>query len=190
MVYTYTLDGLFLQSGDLICTNDGGRAVVAGEFWRMVGKLLPGDVDHVAVYVGPGGRCVEAGPKGVYAYEIEGNTWDGDKMLAQRLFVDTLYGVAYPLQGRGLAEPAEPAIRADVAAYCLAQVGKSYNLNFFDSRTEQAFYCSQLAYVAYLRHGIDLNTEIGIPSLPASASIVFPQEIWNSVPHVLCPGRQ
>jgi uncharacterized protein YycO len=192
MTYTYMIDGLLVQPGDLICTNDGGRAVAAGEFWRLVGKLIPGEVDHIAIYVGPGGRCVEAGPKGVYAFDVEGNTWDGDKMMGQRLFTDTLYGVAYPLKGRELSEPAEQAIREDVVAYCLAQAKarKPYNLNFFDSRTEHAFYCSQLPYVAYLRHGIDLNTERDIPGIPGTASIVFPQEVWNSIPHVLCPGQR
>jgi uncharacterized protein YycO len=191
MIYTYTIDGLLVKSGDLICTNDGGRAVAAGEFWRLVGKLIPGEVDHIAIYVGPGGRCVEAGPKGVYAYEVEGNTWDGNKMIPQRLFTDTLYGVAYPLEGRKLSRPAEQAIREDVAVYCLAQAEakKPYNLNFFDSRTEHAFYCSQLVYVAYLRHGIDLNTERDIPSLPGTSSIVFPQEIWSSIPHVMYLGQ-
>ena len=191
MIYTYTIDGLLLQSGDLICTSDGGQAVVAGEFWRMLGKLLPGEVDHIVIYVGPDGRCVEAGPKGVHAFEVEGNTWDGDKMIGQRLFTDMLYGAAYPLEGRGLSEPAERDIREDVAAYCLAQAEarKPYNLNFLDSRTEHAFYCSQLAYMAYLRHGINLNTERDIPSIPGTASIIFPQEVWASVPHIVRPGK-
>ena len=32
-----------------------------------------------------------------------------------------------------------------------------------NSRTEKAFYCSQLAYKAYLKQGINLNTGKGIP---------------------------
>jgi len=71
-----------------------------------------------------------------------------------------LYGVAYPLLS-GDVDPAKAvAIREDVAAYCMkqAKLNKPYNLNFFDSSTEECFYCSQLAYRAYLRSGIDLDT--------------------------------
>jgi len=53
-----------VQTGDIICTTDGGGEIFAGQFWRLVGKLIPGEVDHIAVYVGPQGRCVEAGAKG------------------------------------------------------------------------------------------------------------------------------
>ncbi len=61
-------------------------------------------------------------------------------------FIDILYGVAYPLQGRGLSKETEANIRRSVADYCLAQAAanKPYNLNFFDPDTERAFYCSQL----------------------------------------------
>jgi len=36
----------------------------------------------------------------------------------------------------------------------LRQVGKPYNLNFFDPETAKAFYCSQLAYKAYQSVGL------------------------------------
>jgi uncharacterized protein YycO len=72
-----------------------------------------------------------------------------------------------------------------VADYCLAQAAanKPYNLNFFDPDTERAFYCSQLAYKAYIAHGIDLNTGQGVPDIPGTSSIVFPQEIWSGCQH-------
>jgi len=36
-----------------------------------------GDVDHVVIYVGPGGRCVEAGAKGkVITFDIIDNAWN------------------------------------------------------------------------------------------------------------------
>jgi len=60
-----------------------------------------------------------------------------------------------------------------------AEAGKPYNLNFLNSQTDDAFYCSQLAYKAYLRHDIDLNTGKGVPNFPGTGNVIFPQEIWS-----------
>ena len=180
-VHAYRIHGLEVRTGDLVCTTDGGRTIGPGQFWWLVGKLIPGDVDHIAVYVGPQGRCVEAGAKGrVVAFEVPGGTWDVAAMLPCRGFEDVLYGVAYPLAGRGLSHQREVEIRMAAANFCLAHAAKGtpYNLNFLDSDTEQAFYCSQLAYRAYLPHGIDLNTDREVPAVPFTQSIVFPQEVW------------
>jgi hypothetical protein len=181
-VSTHLLDGITLKTGDLIATINGGETIISGQFWWLVGKLLPGDVDHIVIYVGPGGRCVEAGATGkVMAFEFSGSHWDGDAMLGFRGFVDRLYGVADPLAGRGLSAEQELSARLDAANYCLEQAaqGKPYNLNFLDSKTEDAFYCSQLAYKAYLRSDIDLNTSIGVLNIPFTESIIFPQEVWE-----------
>ncbi len=183
MIDTYPLCGLELCTGDLLCNTDGKPDILPGEFWRLLGRLVPGDVDHIVVYVGPGGRCVEAGGLGVISFEIE-NGWDAEKMMQRRgLLVDSLYGVASPLQGRGYVPSEEARIREDVAAYCLAQVGKPYNLNFFNPDTEAAFYCSQLAYKAYLRHGINLNAGMSVPAVPGTEQAVYPQEIWDNCTH-------
>ena len=64
MIYTYQIEGLTLQTGDVICTMNGRPDILPGQFWWLVGKLVPGDVDHVAVYLGPDGRCAEAGARG------------------------------------------------------------------------------------------------------------------------------
>jgi len=187
MVHTFTLDDLPVQTGDLICTTDGDERDITGHFWRLLGKLIPGEVDHIVVYVGPGGRCVEAGARGkVVEFEIPEAVWDFGTMFDQRLVRDHMVGVSYPLDGRDLRDSKVARIRTDVAAFCLAQAeaGKPYNINFLDSTTDSAFYCSQLAYMAYLRNGIDLNTGVGIPDLLFSESIVFPQELWNGCAHV------
>jgi uncharacterized protein YycO len=189
-VHTYQIDGLTVQTGDLICTSAGGRSLFAGLFWRVWGVAVPGPVDHVAIYLGPGGRCVEAGPKGVITFDAPGNTWDDSKMAnARGQFFDTLYGVACPLAGRSLSREEEARIRCEVARYCLrqAEAGKPYNFLFPDSLTDDAFYCSQLAYKAYLEQGIDLNTGQGVPKIPGTDSIIFPQEIWAGCPHVRAP---
>ena len=182
MIHTHSINGLPVQTGDIICTTDGGGEILVGQFWRLVGKLIPGDVDHIAVYVGPRGRCVEAGAKGrVITFDIGGNIWDAERMLDERWLVDTFYGIAYPLMDKDLPEYRISEIRESVADYCLAQAaaGKPYNINFLDSETEEAFYCSQLAYKAYKKEGIDLNTGKGIPEIPGTDSIIFPQEIWS-----------
>jgi hypothetical protein len=128
---------------------------------------------------------VEAGSRGVAAFEVEGGCWQPDRLIYERgLLVDTFLGVVHPLAGYELSPQAERYICEDISQYCLAQLGKPYNLNFLDAEQENAFYCSQLAYKAYQRHGIDLNTGLGIPNLPGSSRIVFPQEIWDGFQHV------
>lgn len=182
-IFSYEINGIPVETGDLICTVDGDASdPIIGQFWRLVGKLVPGDIDHIVIYTGPGGRCVEAGAKArVIAFEVPDGKWDAKRMFSQRLLMDELYGVAYPLGDNGHPPEKIRAIRLNVARYCLRQAKekKPYNLNFFNSDTESAFYCSQLAYKAYLPHGIDLNSEKGVPSFPLSQSIVFPQEVWE-----------
>ncbi len=187
MLYDYEINGIAVRTGDLICTVDGGGESILGQFWRAIGKLLPGAVDHIAVYVGPAGRCVEAGAKGrVVAFHVKDGNWDAESMTEERgLLIDTLYGVAYPLEGRNLSSEEMDKIRREVADYCLrqAEAGKPYNLNYLDSSTEERFYCSQLAYKAYLRMGLDLNTGVDIPDIPGTDRIIYPQEIWAGCPH-------
>ncbi|MBN2386956.1 MAG: hypothetical protein JXB85_08040 [Anaerolineales bacterium] len=184
MIHSYELNGLPLQTGDVICTMNGKPDILPGEFWRLIGRLVPGNVDHVSIYLGPGGCCIESGTRGVITFDLPGDSWDSEKLVAQRgLLLDELIGIAYPLEGRGLIPAEQEAIRREVANFCLAQVGKPYNLNFLDARSEKAFYCSQLVYVAYLHCGIDLNTGLSIETLPGANNIIYPQEIWNGCTH-------
>ena len=187
MIYEYEINKLPIRTGDLICTTDGNTAPdLRGQFWRLLGKLIPGEVDHIVIYTGPEGRCVEAGAKGkVITFDIGCNVWDSGKMMDQRWMLDTFYGIACPLQDAGITPAETSKIRESVAEYCLRQasLNKPYNLNFLDSATEDAFYCSQLAYQAYLKNGINLNTQRGIPEIPGTASIIFPQEIWSGCFH-------
>ena len=184
MIYTYRIEGISLQTGDLICTMNGKPDILPGEFWRFIGRLVPGDVDHVAIYTGPEGRCIEAGAYGVIKFTVFNGQWDTERMARRRgqLF-DTFYGIVSPLDSLGLAEEEEHEMRKKVAAYCLGQVGKPYNLNFLNAETEESFYCSQLAYKAYQQIGIDLNTGLAIEQLPGTNAIIYPQEIWNGFSH-------
>jgi hypothetical protein len=186
MIHTYTINGVPLETGDVICTMNGKPDILPGEFWRLVGRLVPGDVDHVAVYLGPDGRCVEAGARGVISYKVTHGSWDSARMIKNRgLILDEFYGAAYPLAGQEFREEEETLIRERVADYCLAQLGKPYNLNFLDPDKEDAFYCSQLIYKAYLPFGINLNTGLAIEMVPGTNQIIYPQEIWGSCPHRL-----
>jgi len=184
MIHTYQIEGITLQTGDIICTMNGKPDILPGEFWRFVGRLVPGDVDHIAIYLGPDGRCIEAGTRGVITFDVPGRDWDAESMAPQRghLF-DSFYGVASPLDVHGLAEQDEHEMRERVATYCLAQVGKPYKLNFLNTETEKSFYCSQLAYKAYQQIGIDLNTGLAMEQLPGTNAIIYPQEIWVAFPH-------
>ncbi len=184
MIHTFTLEGLTLQTGDVLCTMNGKPDILPGEFWRLVGRLVPGDVDHVALYLGPGGRCAEAGARGVILFELPGDLWDSETMAIQRgLLFDELVGAAYPLEGRGYLPEEQASIRREVADFCLAQVGKPYNLNFLEPEREDAYYCSQLVYKAYLRQGVNLNTGLSIETLPGTNRIIYPQEIWSGCVH-------
>jgi hypothetical protein len=184
MIHTYTINGIPLETGDVICTMNGKPNILPGEFWRLVGRLVPGDVDHVAIYVGPDGRCVEAGAKGVISYKIPHGSWDSASMVKTRgLILDEFYGVAYPLAGQEISEEEEMLIRVRAAEYCLGQVGKPYNLNFLDPDREDVFYCSQIIYKAYLPFGINLNTGLAMEMLPGTNQIIYPQEIWSGCAH-------
>jgi cell wall-associated NlpC family hydrolase len=184
MIYTYQIEDLTLQTGDIICTMNGKPDILPGEFWLLVGRLVPGDVDHVAIYVGPDGRCVESGSRGVITFDVHDGIWDTEFMARKRgLLFDTLYGAAFPLDGQELAEEEDVHMRMKVAQYCLSQVGNSYNLNFLNAETEDAFYCSQLAYKAYQQVGINLNTGLAMEQLPGTNEIIYPQEIWDGCAH-------
>jgi hypothetical protein len=185
MIYQSEINGVPLQSGDIICTTDGKPDLLPGEFWRLIGRLLPGDVDHIVIYTGPQGRFVEAGGRGVSTFEMPGRSWASEQILLERAtLVDTFYGIVIPFRSLQLSTTEERRKREDIVAYCLAQVGKPYNLNFLDPEREDAFYCSQLAYKAYQRHGINLNTGMRMPNLLGSEKIVYPQEIWDGSYHL------
>jgi hypothetical protein len=180
MIYTYQIEGIALQTGDIICTMNGKPDILPGEFWRLIGRLVPGDVDHVAIYLGPDGRCVEAGALGVITFDVPRGHWNTERMALQRgLLFDSFYGVASPLDGLEITEEEDAEMRERIATYCLAQVGKPYNLNFLNADTEETFYCSQLAYKAYEQIGINLNTGLAIEQLPGTNAIIYPQEIWS-----------
>ena len=183
-IYTYQINQMPVQTGDIICTMNGKPEILRGEFWRLVGRLVPGDVDHVAVYLGPDGRCAEAGARGVITFDVPKGKWDTERMARQRgLLFDTFYGVVSPLDALSFLEDEEKLMRAAIAKYILAQVGKPYNLNFLNAETEDAFYCSQFAYKAYQSIGIDLNTGLAIEQMPGTNQIVYPQEIWDGFSH-------
>ena len=189
MIHTYQIERLTLQTGDVICTMNGKPDILPGEFWRLIGRLVPGDVDHVAIYLGPDGRCIESGAKGVVTFNVPHGIWDTERMARQRgLLFDTLYGVSSPLDGLQLSDEEEYEMRQQVAEYCLAQLGKPYNLNFLNSESEDSFYCSQLAYKAYQQIGVDLNTGLAMEQLPGTNAIVYPQEIWDGFSHQMAEG--
>ncbi|MEP6894571.1 MAG: YiiX/YebB-like N1pC/P60 family cysteine hydrolase [Chloroflexota bacterium] len=184
MIYTYEIEGIPVQTGDLICTMNGKPDILPGEFWRFVGRLIPGDVDHISIYLGPGGRCIEAAGLGVATFDVRFGYWETERMAYQRgLLFDTFYGVVSPLDALGLGEEEEHEMREKVAAYCLAQVGKPYNLNFLNAKTDESFYCSQLAYKAYQQISIDLNTGLAMEQIPGTNAIIYPQEIWDGFSH-------
>lgn len=191
MIYQTTISGLPVRTGDVICTQDGAEASLVGRLWRALGHFVPGEIDHVILYVGPGGRCVEAGARGVIVFEAPDGPWSAEQMADERLLYDTLVGVADPLAGRGLAPEEEERIRAGVAAYCIEQAvaNKPYNFNFFDPETDAAFYCSQLIYQAYLEYGVDLARGEIDADVRDDVRLVLPQVIWQNSHSVRMKGE-
>lgn len=188
MIHRDVFNGLHVKTGDILCTRDGAeRQGWLGFFWRLVGYLVPGPIDHVILYVGPDGRCVEAGGRGVIDFVMPHEQWDAGAVHDQRLLVDTLVGVSYPLRGITLSPAEEERIRTAVADYCLEHVGKPYNANFLNLVTNEAFYCSQLIYLAYREAGIDLSKH-PISLVPQSGEesdplLVLPTQIMENCTH-------
>jgi hypothetical protein len=185
MIHTTTFSGLPVTTGDILCTQDGVEGSLFGQLWRLIGRIVPGEVDHCLVYVGPGRRCIESGARGVIEFEMPGAEWNAEAVWKERLLLDTLLGVVYPLENRGLTEAEARRIRLGVVAFCREQVaqGKPYNLNVFNPETDGAFYCSQLIYKAYLEQGIDLNPEESLLNGPLTGKIIFPMDLWQNLPH-------
>lgn len=185
MDHVYEFDGLPIRTGDILCMRDGGRGGLFERLWMALGALIPGEVDHCALYVGPEGRFVEADIHGVNVLTMPGHHWDAETLVGKRLFIDTLIGVAYPLQGRGLAPLEESRLRESVAAYCLARAAerKPFNFNFFDATNPRRTYCSQLIADAYRSQGIELDSKLSVPKLGIFRRAVFPEALWAGSPH-------
>jgi len=48
---------------------------------------------------------------------------------------------------------------SQAASWAYSQIGKPYNINYYDMGTRSKFYCSQLVWAAFKdKYGIDLNT--------------------------------
>ena len=37
MIHTYSINGVPLSTGDLICTTNGDETVIGGQIWRLIG---------------------------------------------------------------------------------------------------------------------------------------------------------
>jgi len=184
MIFQEVLEGKDIRTGDIIATVDGGASLY-GFLFKIIGVLIPGKPDHIVLYVGPDGLCMEAGPKGVNTFNVPGGRWNAEEMLGQRGIVDRLYGVGSLLKGRVTDTTVEDAAREAVRSFLLDQVGKPYNWDFFDPDREDAFYCSQLAYAAYKRVGINVNViESGLLHPLFLERIVTPEEVWKATGNV------
>jgi hypothetical protein len=100
-LFEYLLDGLPVRTGDIVATVDGIEVTFRGQVWRLVGAVMPGDIHHVLMYVGPGPRFIEAGPSGVIELEMPKSRWDSVPVADSRGgLMDRLQGVAGPLVGK------------------------------------------------------------------------------------------
>jgi hypothetical protein len=187
-IYQWEWNGVELKTGDLICTEVGDLKSIDGGLSIFIGMIIPGPHDHIAIYTGPDGRFIEACPNGVIEACMDNSKWDAKKLFSSRGFIDHLAGAVYPLSGNNGAVGDETTIRLGIANYCQSQVGKKYNFNFLDPETEDVFYCSQLAYRAYMTVSQkNINLHCGMKhayrNLWLPPEIVYPQEIWDGFTH-------
>lgn len=176
MVYRFSINGCQLKSGDVIFTKDGTNSVYSLSYWAL-GKLIPGEVDHSVLYVGPGGLCVEAGIFGVISFTAD-DRWDARTMFAERGMLDSFIAASSVLAGRGLSAGDEYAARSFVRAYALGSVGKPYNMNFLQPESEWALYCSQLVYLASgypFVFGFTVYDAFGTPAVAKSGVLNLPK---------------
>ena len=182
MIYEHVFEGLPVRTGDILCTRDGSPHGVFGRIWQAIGKLVPGEIDHCALYVGPGGRFVEADARGASVLTMQGERWDSESLEHRRLFVDTFAGVAYPLEGRDLSIRTQHRIREAVASDCLAQAAahKPFNFNLFNASNPRRTYCSQMIAEAYRREGIELDR---LHKSRLFRRAILPETLWQTCAH-------
>lgn len=109
---------------------------------------------HSAIVYSPT-NVVEAGFSGV---TLGNNNWVDTK--------ESIYGVSVTK-----TSPTENALAAD---WCYTKIDKPYNYNYFNTKTRDKFYCSQLIYAAFKDNfNIDLNTKI-------FGSAIHPMELVNN----------
>ena len=51
MDHIYEINGLPIRTGDILCMRDGGRCGVFERICMAFGALIPGEIDHCALYV-------------------------------------------------------------------------------------------------------------------------------------------
>jgi hypothetical protein len=121
MVYTYQIEGIALQTGDIICTMNGKPDILPGEFWRLVGRLVPGDVDHVAIYLG---RTDDVGPVSDQVH-FDGE-WNTERMARRRGHLFVILRCYIGCAGVSQKKSMKCGRLLPNIAW---QVGKPYNLN-------------------------------------------------------------
>jgi len=83
MACLHAFNRLRIETGDLLCMAGGDQDDMQGQFWRVLGTLLPVPIDHIVIYLGPDARHIEAGPKGVGLFEMAGSSWFAKPLAKQ-----------------------------------------------------------------------------------------------------------
>jgi len=190
VIHRYRIQGVPVLTGDILCTRDGDSKGLIGAFWKALGSVVPGEIDHCALYLGPGTRFIEADARGVSVLSMPGQRWDAEALFHRRLFVDTFVGVAYPLHGLRIPQRQQGRVRLSIANYCLAQhaAGKAFNFNLLDATNPRRTYCSQLIIEAYRSQGIHLDGRRETRRTSILRHAVLPDALWRGSPHRVAAG--
>ena len=165
-VYVTIIKDVKVTTGDLLFTSDAklfGYTLDKGQFI--------GPTNHVIMYLGPDYKFIEAGPAGVQIFNGLSLGWYN--------FQSYRYGLSDKFWAVSKIKLTDSA-RKVVAQYCINQIGKPYNVNFLNSQTKKAFYCSQLIYWAYRKAGIDLLPR-GESLLYDKTKLIVPFELWKAI---------
>lgn len=149
-----------LQTGDILVN---ANLIESGlEFIDWIQLLGYGGLwHHAGIYVG-NNKVPEAGTDGIEIYPVEDSSfWTSDYTAIYRVKTTS-------------------DIRQAAADFAHAQVGKPYNLGFFNKGTTSRFYCSQLPWSAYWwssDQAIDLDQDNGTPWWLDSPGMVTPDDL-------------
>jgi len=167
-----------IRTGDIIATLNG-EASLYGQLYRLIGALIPGEPDHLAIYLGPGGLCVEAGPHGVVSFHLHNESWDAGRLFNERGILDSLYGVG-DFVSNASDELQSEAVRRSIRHYVIDQVGKPYNYAFRESSDDTCFYCSQLVVHAAMASGLDLDLSFRPVHPLIPEGVITPETVWHA----------
>ena len=168
------LDVCQLQKGDILLAFGELNSIpqtarmIAGTYWFHVALYVDdqSDFDGELLAHATGSKSYVSDPDQVKTESVyETYWWTGEELYD--------WAVIRPLT--------TDAVKAQAATYARSKADQDnphilYNLNFLDKNNEDKFYCSQLAWKAYEKQGLDLEADTGLIN-----PVVTPDDLYYTV---------